>query len=227
MVPVVASERGSFFRDRPGEPLARFSSRPDVQASWPTARVVVPDIRGTARLLASTAQVPALRGADAIVGCPTPRRIPLSLRGAVWISAVLVIVGLAGFAVEYSHARSTSHSAPVRDPGRIGVRVIPSSGNAETVMVSAASYSVVVADIQPAWVEVRSPTSQSAVFEGVLEPGDTQSFRSAVGKLSVIFGGAQAAVTLVVNGKPLPRWRFKPTKVPFTLIFSSQSTSSK
>jgi hypothetical protein len=70
---------------------------------------------------------------------------------------------------------------------------------------------------------VSSPANFNPLFAGIVGAGEVRTFPSSNGRLSIQFGGAQIVVAVSIDGKTVPSSLFKPTVVPYTLNFSSES----
>jgi hypothetical protein len=178
----------------------------------------------------------------------TVRPAPLPLRMAVWLTAVIVVVGLAGLAVHRWHSQwlvdihvmhPRSGGGPATTTGSTaGQNATPSGAAAHrtavvtqtsadassaSIAVRAASYSVLVAASQRCWVQVDTPQSYSPAYDQVLQAGQSQTFPASNGQMTVHLGSTYALVDVQVNGKTAPGWLFKPPAAPFVLNFTSTS----
>jgi Helix-turn-helix domain len=172
------------------------------------------------------------------------RPAPLALRVAVWATAALVAVGLAGLAVNHWHRqwladihviRTTTHgsgsggaqfgslpSVPSSSPtGPATVSQADTGPVSSTVTVRASNFRVVVAALQRCWVYVITPQAATPIYQGVLQGGQVQTFDSANGQLSIQLGASQVALAVKVHDKLVPGWLFKPQSAPYTLNFAS------
>jgi len=166
---------------------------------------------------------------------PAKRKPPILLRMTVWLTILLIAVGLAGLALHRWRPQvlkdihlMTGPPAPKaaaphhsQHPGPPLVTSSSNGPNSEQMTVRARNYEVVVRALQPAWIQVTTPASFTPVFARTLAGGEQQVFQSANGLISVQFGGAQALSAVQINGQPVPSSLFKPPVVPFTLNFSS------
>jgi hypothetical protein len=189
-----------------------------------------------------TGSFPAVRGPYT-----PPRAVPLLLRGAIWVTATLLAVALAGLAVQHydpqlladihvvHHAHPTTpttpgpsastHGGSPGTPAHTSVVSLSNTGaGSATVSVRASNYSVVVAAWAPCWTEVRTPQSFSPVFAATLQTGEVKVFDPANGQLTLNMGASLVAVQVRINGKTVPKWLFKPPSSPFTLNFDSTSS---
>ncbi|MHB8680627.1 MAG: RodZ domain-containing protein [Acidimicrobiales bacterium] len=210
-----------------------------------------PSATGAMGVLTRTMQVPMVRSQDpfattgqvpAVVYDDRPMPAPSWLQAAVWLVALLVLLGAAGLVVHQvrpawlkslesraaatstaaTQATAASSTARVHRTSSGGITETTTGPQAETVAVRAAKYTVVVTTSAPCWVQVSSPTSAAAVFAQVMQAGATQSFDSAGSKLTVQLGSSAATVTVKVGGKPA-KWQFKPTAAPYVLNFTSST----
>lgn len=173
------------------------------------------------------------------------RRVPWVLRAAIWITATLLVVALAGLAVQHYqpklladiHLVHHGHTPAPVTPGGAGHATTPAhqgppsvvsltnTGVASaTVSVRAANYTVVVAAWAPCWTVVHSPASFSPIFAATLPAGEVKDFNPSNGQLSVSMSASLVTVQVKINGKTVPKWLFKPTTVPFTLNFNSTNS---
>ncbi len=167
------------------------------------------------------------------------RRVPVLLRLALWLTLLLILVGVAGLAVHHWRPQwlvdihvvqgppgtAVRHgpAPPPPAPAPAPVTLTPTSANSAVMTVRAANFTVVAQGLQPAYIQVATPASFSPVFSGIVAAGERRRFSSANGQLSIQFGGAQILVAVEVNGRTVPSSLFKPSVVPFTLNFSSAS----
>ncbi len=173
------------------------------------------------------------------------RPAPLALRMAVWMTAVLVVVGLIGLAVGHYQRQwladvhiirattpntqpstVTSPGPSARPPSGVGsqsstVTMSNTGPGAASVSVRASEFSIVVSASQPCWVSASTPQSFQPIFQGVLQSGQTTTLASANGQLTVMLGASNVALAAKVNNRLVPGWLFKPSSAPFTLNFSS------
>jgi len=175
------------------------------------------------------------------------RTAPLVLQGAIWVTAVLLVVAGAGLAVAHyqpqwladihvvrhppsvisngSTPSATTHSNSPSVPAHSGPVSLAQTGVASaTVSVRASDYSVVVGAWAPCWTLVHTPQSFSAVFAGTLAAGQVKVFNPANGQLSLSMSASLVTVQVRIGGKDVPGFLFKPTTVPYTLNFNSTTT---
>jgi cytoskeletal protein RodZ len=168
---------------------------------------------------------------------PVRRRSPLVLRIALWLTLLLIAVGVAGLVIHHvrpqwlkdihlvpglpTAATVPPHTTipPTAAPSL--TTLTPSGSNAAVMSVRAPNYTVVAQAVRPADIEVTTPASFSPLFSGVVPAGARRSFPSADGRVTIQFSGAQILVAVEVNGTTVPASLFKPAVIPFTLNFSS------
>jgi hypothetical protein len=162
-------------------------------------------------------------------------RAPRLLKVALWVTAVALLAAGAGLVVHHykpqwlrdihlmhgTPAPVAGPPATVAPPSGPVVATTTSDGTTTSVVVRAAVYLVEVVPRAPCWIQVFHPGDPQAVFSGVLEPGETQSFAPKAGLLSVQFGASAVSVQVVTNGSAAPAWSYRPTVAPFQLNFSS------
>jgi hypothetical protein len=175
-----------------------------------------------------------------------PPRVPLVLRGAIWVTVTLLVVALAGLAVEHyqpqlladihlvHHTRTgtpptpggaTHTSSPA--PKQTSVVSLTNTGAASaSVAVAASNYSVEVAAWAPCWTVVHTPQNFSPVFAATMQTGEVKVFNPSNGQLTVSMSASGVTVQVKIAGKTVPKWIFKPTSVPFTLNFNFNSTGT-
>lgn len=166
------------------------------------------------------------------------------LRGAVWITATLLVVALVGLAVAHwepqllkdIHLVRTTNTTilpaapgtPSRPGAHTHTAVVTQTGSgtgSATISVRASNYSVVVAAWARCWTVVNSPQSFSPVFQGILQGGEVKVFNSSNGQLTVNLGASLVTMEVRINGKTVPGWVFKPNSAPFVLNFTSNTSS--
>jgi transcriptional regulator with XRE-family HTH domain len=195
--------------------------------------------RGGASLLhfADTGSIPVTSR-----GYSTEHWTPLWLRVTVLVTAVLLLIGVAGLAIHHyepkwlveihvtrqtaeqpttgpattSH-RGTSRSSTAKSNSVVTQTAIGRGAASATVHVH--NYQVVIVAQKSCWIDATAPSSSSPLFVGVLQPGETKSLSPVDGRLSVEFGASFVTVGVEVNGKVAPGWLFAPPTVPFTLSF--------
>lgn len=179
---------------------------------------------------------------------PPVRPAPLVLRVAVWFTALLVVVGLVGLAAHQwdpqlltdAHLTRPAQTAGVTPPVTGGgrhtnapaspaavaeVTETSTAPNTRSVAVKASQYAVLITPTAPVWIQVTTPGTTAPVFAGVVPGGQAKTFNSATGALSVELGASKVTLQVQVAGKTVPGWSFTPPTVPFTLTFSSTTTS--
>ena len=172
-----------------------------------------------------------------------PRQVdvaaPLPLRVAVWLVAVLLVVGGAGLAAKHGAASwlGDIHWGPAPTPtfaasqntsGSIASSaskpevVLVSSGiGSAAVSVRAAQFSVVLVPTARCWVQVTTASSAVPVFAGILQPGDEKIIDAVAGQLTVQLGAGGVTVQVQVRGQIVPGWSFRPSVAPAILSFAS------
>jgi hypothetical protein len=172
------------------------------------------------------------------------RPAPLALRLAVWSVVALLAVCLAGLAAAHLDKQwlvdlrlvrgptppgtvSGAMSPPPSSPHRPAATVSSTQTNPGSISVSvrASSYAVVVTAIQPCWVWVTTPQSIPPVFGATLLAGQSHSFNSANGQLSVQLGASQVTVQVKIAGRIVPGWTLRPSSAPSVLTFASLTNS--
>ncbi len=176
------------------------------------------------------------------------RPAPFVLRAALWLTASVLVLALAGLAVQHYQPQwltdihlvhhnhtltaatsgtatgsgATSQSKKSTNPALVSMTTT-GTGSAN-VSVQASNYTVVVAAWAPCWTVVHSPQSFSPIFAATLQSGQIKEFNPTDGQLTVSMSASLVTVQVKINGKTVPGWLFKPTSVPFLLNFSSAST---
>jgi hypothetical protein len=169
-----------------------------------------------------------------------PRQAPLALRVAVWCTAVLLVVGVAGVAVHHWRprwlatihlvaaattpaARTATHPHAHTTPVATVTETMSGPG-AATMTVRASQYQVVMATQGPCWVRVSDPLSFLPVFSATVPAGTVKTFASGAGALSVELGASRVSLQILVHGKTVPGWSFSPASAPFVVNFRSATT---
>jgi hypothetical protein len=170
------------------------------------------------------------------------RPAPLLLRGAVWVTASLLVVALCALAVQHYQPQWMADLHLVRHPLSLTpttsgattpgapahsalVTQADTGAGSATVSVRATNYTVRVGAWAPCWTEVHTSQSFSPVFAATLQAGQLKDFNSVNGKLSVSMSAVHVTVQVRIGGKTVPRWVFTPASVPFTLNFNSVAGS--
>ena len=97
--------------------------------------------------------------------------------------------------------------------------ITQSNSTSATVGVPATKYQVrVTTTTAPCWVQVRD--GSQLLFQGVVQPHRSRTFRTTDGKLSVQLGSVHARVTVLVHGKTVRHWAYIPTSSPYALSFT-------
>jgi hypothetical protein len=89
-----------------------------------------------------------------------------------------------------------------------------------SIGVPAFSYQVQVFTTGPCWVQANSGSGQ-ILFSGVVLPHEARTFKAADGKVSLQLGSVQVKVTVLIDGKIVPRWGYIPKSSPYTVSFAS------
>ncbi|MHB8681184.1 MAG: helix-turn-helix domain-containing protein [Acidimicrobiales bacterium] len=168
---------------------------------------------------------------------------PVPLQVAVWLVALLVVVGGGGLAAKHGVARwlGDFHWGPAPTPtfaasqnvlGSVAAAaskpdvVLVSSGIASAVVsVRAPQFSVVIMPTAPCWVKVTAGSSAEPVFAGTLQPGDEKIIDAVGGQLTVQLGAGGVTVHVQVRGQTVPGWSFRPSVAPLTVSFNTTSDS--
>jgi hypothetical protein len=173
---------------------------------------------------------------------PPTRPAPLALRAAVWLTAMLVVVGGIGLAAHHYDpqllvslhlvksaqgpastptSQTQSTTAPTAPPVTVATVIETSNTpNSAAVQVNATQYSVVVTPSAPVWTQVEVPGTTAPVFEGTLQAGETKTFSGASGPLAVNLGAAKVTLQVLVSGKAVSGWSLTPPVAPYTVTFS-------
>ncbi len=170
-------------------------------------------------------------------GRPEPRPAPLTLRVAVWSTALLLVVGIGGLAVHHwrpawlkkihlvagpSTGAAASHgTTPAHGPHLPIVTETASGPLSATVTVRSSVFSVVVTTTAPCWIHVSNPASFAPVFSATVPAGTTKSFTSASGQLSVELGASHVSMTVQILGKTVPGFLLAPRAAPFVVNLHS------
>lgn len=198
------------------------------------------------RPFTTTAEVPAVGRFDPRYG--GVRRVrrppPLGLRVAVWVTAVLLLAGLAGLgihrlrpsalgALEITTSPSPTAAAPATSTPTTSARGAkhPTAAVTETsatptgatMEVSTAHYTVKVAAQAPCWVQATAPGSPSPVFAGTLIAGEDKTFSPLNGQVELLLGASRVTVSVLLAGSSAAAWTYTPTAAPFDLRFTSAS----
>lgn len=201
------------------------------------------------RAFTTTAEVPAVGRLDPRSGMApgvirVRRPAPLALRVAVWLTALLVLVSLAGLGIHRLRPSALGALEVKASPG-VGVRPAPTStpttsaharttpaepvsqtaatATGATLEVAAAQYTIKVSAQAPCWVQVTAPGSPAPVFGGTLATGDVKTFSAVNGQIQLLLGARRVTVSVLFAGKATPLWTFTPTNAPYELRFTSAS----
>jgi hypothetical protein len=162
-----------------------------------------------------TAEIPAVTGADRHRGDasrqrPAPRRAaPYALRLTVWLLLFVLVVALAGAAVEHYHPtwldslRHHASPAPPRASAAPALRTLATSSSGASYAVPARTYTLVVTTSgYPCYVTIASPAgSRSYLFaETVLPSASPKSF-AVTGSSSLVVGAKTARVAVEIGGR--------------------------
>lgn len=169
---------------------------------------------------------------------PMRPRPPVVLRGALWVTVILLIVGGAGLTVHHYRPQWLKDIGVVRTPStpahHAGTKPVTAAappvqaatiGSTTSVTVRASSYQVVLTSHARAWVQASTGTGPGDLFAGIMEPGQSQTFSPAGGKLTLQYGAAAIEVQIKVNGTVVPNWQFAPQVAPGTILFSLAPTT--
>ena len=172
------------------------------------------------------------------------RPAPVLLRGAVWLTAIVLALSLVGLAVAHWQLQWLKDIHVVRTPvtavpttpttpGATGRPGTPASSALVTqtdaglgsfaVSVRAANYSVEVAAWGRCWTVVHTPQSFSPVFAATLPAGQVKLFDAVDGQMTVSMSALLVTVQVKIDGKAVKGWVFKPSTVPSVLNFNSIS----
>jgi len=202
------------------------------------------------RPFTTTAQVPAVgrfdpRPGDAPWSVRRVRRpAPLALRVAVWLTGILLLVGLAGLgihrlrpsalrALEVRPSPSSSAAAeatttppagtahPRQTGPTVPVSQTATSATGATMEVETSQYTVKVSAQAPCWVEATAPGAPAPLYDGLLTTGDEKAFSALDGQLELLLGASRVTVEVALAGSTTPAWTFVPTTAPFDLQFTS------
>lgn len=203
------------------------------------------------RPFTTTAQVPAVGrfdpryGGDLGPGVIRVRRpAPLVLRVAVWVTAALLLAGLAGLGIHRLRpsaldalevhrpssgpvlpSATTSTTRPHGGASHAAaVSQVATTTTGASFSVSAAEYTVKVSAQAPCWVQATAPGSPAPVFAGTLSPGAQKTFTAVDGQIEVLLGAVRVTVSLSLAGSSTPAWTYTPTSAPYDLRFTSAST---
>lgn len=223
-----------------GTHLRAFTQTDEVPGVRRAAPVAGDDHNGTGSFTV-TGSFPA----QPTVFAPARTAVPLLLRGAIWTTVILLVVALAGLAVQHYepqflsdiHLVHHAHSSTLATPGNTPptstagkpahpsvVSLTDTGPTSAAVSVQASKYSVVVAAWAPCWTVVHTPQSFSPVFAATLQGGQVKEFNPANGQLTLSMSASLVTVQVRIDGKTVPKWLFKPTSVPFTLNFDSTTS---
>ena len=174
-------------------------------------------------------------GLPAITRPVVVRPAPYALRMLVWVTAGLLAVGLAGVAVHHwrpkwlaeadlvHHVRVPKPGTPFTlPPPHVQTITQTSSGpGSAAITVRASQYAVVVAAWQPCWVQAETPLSFTPSFNQTLATGQSHTFDSGDGQLTLHLGASFVTIEVEVGNKVVPGWVFKPSSAPFVINFTS------
>ncbi len=168
-------------------------------------------------------------------------RAPTSLKVVTWVTAVLVVVALAGFGVRQWRPQwlVRSHIIRIVQPGGAPAAApIPAAGGAagagahqpasavqlastnglvSNYTVNTQKFTISIATSGPCWVQVTSAGSAVPLVSGVQQAGKSLSF-PANGMMTVQVGSS--AVIVAVSVKKKIAFFDKPRATPFTYIFT-------
>ena len=96
-----------------------------------------------------------------------------------------------------------------------------SDATSATINIPASRFRVrVTATTASSWVQV-TVGSHKVLYQGVLSPHRSRTFRAQNGAISVQLGSVHSRVAVLPHGKAVTHWRYTPTDSPFTYSFSS------
>jgi hypothetical protein len=186
---------------------------------------------------------------------PKTRLAPRWLRATFGLTALLLLLGVAGLAAHHykpqwladihlarghssavnattgsvtpnQSAHSSRASHTSTPASRTLVTQTASGTGSASVTVHAKSYQVVISAQKPCWIDATIPPGSSGpVFMGILQTGDTKTLAPVQGELSVQFGASFVIVQIQVEGKTVTGWSFTPPTAPFTLSFTTSPGS--
>jgi hypothetical protein len=151
------------------------------------------------------------------------QRMPLpdvKVLALVAAAVILVVVGIV--LANGSHSRRSTASSPTTTVTTPSPRTVETSFSSTvgTVGVPASNYQVVVTASGPCWVQATDGTN-AVLFSNVLPADQTRTFSAENGTLSVQLGSIQVRVSVQIDGKRVPSWRYTPRTSPFSLNFHS------
>ena len=168
-------------------------------------------------------------------------RAPKGLRVATWVAAALVVIVVAGLAIDRSPPTwlAQAHILRVAQPGGTGSastrtadsqttptksQVVQTTATSSTASYTVATshFDVVIATSNRCWVEVTSSTSSIPVVEGIQPAGKTLSI-PATGTMTVEVGNTAVVVAVGVDKKPV--FYNTPHVTPFIYTFVPASTT--
>ena len=167
-------------------------------------------------------------------------RAPRALKVATWVTAGLVLVVVAGFAIDRSQPRwlVQAHILKVSPPGARGAasprtvvrqtttkaQVVQTgaTGTSASYSVASRQFSVVIATSDRCWVQVTSSSSSVPLVEGIQPAGKTLSI-PATGTMTVELGASAVVVAISVDKRPV--FYNSPHETPFTYTFVPASTT--
>jgi cytoskeleton protein RodZ len=168
-------------------------------------------------------------------------RAPTSLKVVTWIAGFLLLVVVAGFAIQrwsppwlvsvhvLRVAAPGSSSSSTGEGGGSGpkqssvVTETQSTPQSASYTVAASDFVVRVGTTGRCWVQVTSSNSSTPLASSVEEPGQLLSF-PANGTMTVQLGASAAAVAIYVNKNP--EFLQSPSATPYTYTFASSGGSS-
>lgn len=153
---------------------------------------------------------------------------PFGLRLAVWLLFFLLLVGLAGLAVEHYHpdwlsilrktgpgtvatravrnggGGQTGTTAATPAAGGGGLQLVRTGSSSTTYAVSARSYSIVIRFDHACWTRIASPAGSSHyLLQRTLQASESPKTVRVRGSSSVYLGAATKRITIVSAGHTL------------------------
>jgi hypothetical protein len=99
--------------------------------------------------------------------------------------------------------------------------IIHSNATSATIHIPSSRFRVrVTATTASCWVQV-TVGSHQVLYQGVLPPHRSRTFRAKNGAISVQLGSMHSKVAVLPHGKAVTHWRYTPTGSPFTYSFDA------
>jgi hypothetical protein len=204
-----------------------------------TQRQSVPVIPAVPSAMTVTAEIPAVmvssgrRAAHEEPGWYKERRrpAPWGVRALIWLLFFVLLLALAGLAVEHYHptwlnfmrhtnsqaavvqattsttnAPTTSSSAPTTTVPVTTFRELSRTASAITYAVPASAYTIVVTTVHPCWTTVNVPAgSKKLVYAETIQPSTSPASFAVQGSSSIAFSAQAAAVAIEIHGHVIGR----------------------